>query len=307
MYAGENDGKFPPASSYLPNSNVNFLSFAGEKLYPDYWNDISIAICPSDPRVDGVETVNQMKVEEDWSQQVQDVAAGANASAYEQNVAEACRNALISVPVSYTYTAYAQSTMADWACMARMLAIERWDRDTVRGEIGVTNEFWETDDLTDVNCPDWTGLLRIEFDEDLTTRTDLTWTGTNNPYRNQLGGDQLRSGYPRLREGVERFFITDINNPGAGSTGQSTMAVMWDAWGGNIAATFMGGQNPTGQDAGSAKMNHIPGGSNVLYMDGHVEFVRYQSRYPMLPEGEYGSTTETPIVLIMATRAGGMG
>ncbi len=26
----------------------------------------------------------------------------------------------------------------------------------------------------------------------------------------------------------------------------------------------------------TADYNHIPGGSNVLYMDGHVEFIRYQ-------------------------------
>jgi prepilin-type processing-associated H-X9-DG protein len=26
--------------------------------------------------------------------------------------------------------------------------------------------------------------------------------------------------------------------------------------------------------------NHIPGGSNVLYMDGHVEFMKYQKLGP---------------------------
>ena len=25
---------------------------------------------------------------------------------------------------------------------------------------------------------------------------------------------------------------------------------------------------------------HVPGGSNVLYMDGHVEFVRYPTKWP---------------------------
>ena len=27
--------------------------------------------------------------------------------------------------------------------------------------------------------------------------------------------------------------------------------------------------------------NHIPGGSNVLFMDGHVEFVKYPGKFPM--------------------------
>jgi prepilin-type processing-associated H-X9-DG protein len=64
---------------------------------------------------------------------------------------------------------------------------------------------------------------------------------------------------PRLREGVERFFITDINNPAGAAQAQSTLAVMWD-----------------GMCAGSNDhFPHKPGGGNVLYMDGHVEFQRY--------------------------------
>ena len=64
----------------------------------------------------------------------------------------------------------------------------------------------------------------------------------------------------RLREGIERFLITDINNPASSAQAQSEVAIMWDA----IATE-------------AAAFNHIPGGSNVLYMDGHVEFLRYPS------------------------------
>ncbi|MCP4643155.1 MAG: hypothetical protein GY851_22095, partial [bacterium] len=28
-------------------------------------------------------------------------------------------------------------------------------------------------------------------------------------------------------------------------------------------------------------MNHVPGGCNVLYMDGHVQFLRYGSETPL--------------------------
>lgn len=63
----------------------------------------------------------------------------------------------------------------------------------------------------------------------------------------------------RLREGVERFLITDINNPGASAQAQSTVFMMMD----HVATSVR-------------NFNHIPGGSNVLYMDGHVEFIRYQ-------------------------------
>ena len=72
----------------------------------------------------------------------------------------------------------------------------------------------------------------------------------------------------RLREGIERFFITDINNPAASAVAQSQLPVSWD-----IVATEV------------SWFNHIPGGSNVLYMDGHVEFVKYPSdRYPVTEE-----------------------
>jgi len=27
--------------------------------------------------------------------------------------------------------------------------------------------------------------------------------------------------------------------------------------------------------------NHVPGGSNILYMDGHVEFIKYPGEYPV--------------------------
>lgn len=73
------------------------------------------------------------------------------------------------------------------------------------------------------------------------------------PYGN--GGGQT---VYRLREGIERFLITDINNPAASAQAQSTVWIMFDQLSTNPAA-----------------YNHIPGGANVLYMDGHVQFQRY--------------------------------
>ena len=69
----------------------------------------------------------------------------------------------------------------------------------------------------------------------------------------------------RLREGIERFFVTDINNPSGSAKAQSEIFVMFDDF------------NPANPDF----MNHIPGGCNVLYMDGHVEFLRYPSESPI--------------------------
>ncbi len=67
-----------------------------------------------------------------------------------------------------------------------------------------------------------------------------------------------------LREGIERFLITDINNPAASAMAQSEVAIYWDTIDTNPG-------NPSG-----TSFNHVPGGCNVLFLDGHVEFQRYE-------------------------------
>jgi prepilin-type N-terminal cleavage/methylation domain-containing protein/prepilin-type processing-associated H-X9-DG protein len=68
----------------------------------------------------------------------------------------------------------------------------------------------------------------------------------------------------RLKEGIERFLITDINNPAASAQAQSSIAVSWD----RVATEI-------------ANFNHIPGGCNVLYMDGHVGFIKFPGEFPV--------------------------
>jgi prepilin-type processing-associated H-X9-DG protein len=67
----------------------------------------------------------------------------------------------------------------------------------------------------------------------------------------------------RLREGIERFLITDINNAGSANVAQSGLPITYD----HLAYV-------------PSSFNHIPGGSNALFMDGHVEFLKYE------PNGE---------------------
>lgn len=66
----------------------------------------------------------------------------------------------------------------------------------------------------------------------------------------------------RYKEGVERFMITDINNPASGNMAQSEIWVYFD-----IVTVSV--------NINRVDFSHIPGGSNVLYMDGHVEFLKY--------------------------------
>jgi prepilin-type N-terminal cleavage/methylation domain-containing protein/prepilin-type processing-associated H-X9-DG protein len=72
------------------------------------------------------------------------------------------------------------------------------------------------------------------------------------------GGDTVY----RLREGIERFLITDINNPAASAQAQSEVRIYWDS--------------VTTTPGAGASFNHVPGGANVLFLDGHVEFIRYE-------------------------------
>ena len=82
----------------------------------------------------------------------------------------------------------------------------------------------------------------------------------------------------RLREGVERFLITDINNAAASNRAQSALPIMWD----RLTARL---RTPR-HDANGARIspegfNHVPGGANVLYMDGHVAYTAYPGAHPV--------------------------
>jgi len=74
------------------------------------------------------------------------------------------------------------------------------------------------------------------------------------------GGDTVQ----RLREGIERFLITDINNPAASARAQSEVWVMSDK-----------------VSMAPGEYNHVPGGGNILFMDGHVAFERYPGGPPI--------------------------
>ncbi len=50
MYSGESKGFFPALSKYKMQPWHNILGIDSEAIYPDYWTDPAIAICPSDSR-----------------------------------------------------------------------------------------------------------------------------------------------------------------------------------------------------------------------------------------------------------------
>ena len=80
------------------------------------------------------------------------------------------------------------------------------------------------------------------------------------------GGDSTM----RMTMGVDRFLVTDLNVTFTGDeTGASVIPVMWDQISTDIS-----------------RFSHVPAGQNVLYLDGHVDFVRYDlntTKYPCSP------------------------
>ena len=101
----------------------------------------------------------------------------------------------------------------------------------------------------------------------LTEQAAVSPRGTQNLYDKDMDFTNDNSDEQtlyRLREGIERFFVTDINNPAASARAQSEIPMMWDL-------------NSLNTD----EYNHMPGGSNVLYLDGHVRFIRYPGDFPI--------------------------
>lgn len=270
MYSGESKGeRFPPMQMWVfpPNSISGEVGAALDfgplvpAIYPEYLTDPNIALCPSDPADDFEDRINVN-------------ATGGNGTGsgyfpcfgeYDSN-GGACARAVDS---SYQYYGW---------------VFDRWnDTDptaTLATLAGVLNPFLDADEQLNASAVGPTQF--IGFSEKLILEgvglyvaedpalnefidQDFELAAQYDGFGNGGSGvpDGRRTVY-RLREGIERFLITDINNPAASAKAQSEVFTMWDA-----LAT-----NPE-------YYNHIPGGSNVLYMDGHVSFLRFPSQQPV--------------------------
>jgi prepilin-type N-terminal cleavage/methylation domain-containing protein/prepilin-type processing-associated H-X9-DG protein len=118
----------------------------------------------------------------------------------------------------------------------------------------------ETEWMAEPGTRDMSRKFASEFKSHITAEDveelDKNWTFTD-----ELGKDH---DVTRIREGIERFRIKDINNPSESKISQSIFPVMFDR-----------------VDTNASGFNHVPGGANVLFMDGHTEFVRYPGEYPV--------------------------
>jgi len=249
MYANESEGnKFPPmllsqtdiaAQASNPLIRCNMVNdwhwvLSLPSVYPEYCTDVKILFCPSD--ADSASAYN---------------SGAFNVQGNPDLPLDPCRwfqNA------SYEYLGWA-------------ITHDLFIRDGFTG-----NENWQTSDFDQIfpggENGDLMDAIWDAFDEanesgdPAPLDRDLTWTDV---YWGE--GTMAEGTLFRIREGVERFFIADINNPARKATSQSDLPVMWD-----MSTAYLDTLE---------NFNHVPGGGNVLYMDGHVEFIRYPGEFPL--------------------------
>ena len=292
MYANESRGEmWPPMAGFPmgawlgwgPNSAgcrfyVDFdFGPCAEVLFPEYMTDWAIWLCPSAPD-------NTGNMEEDLMIVPQFAPDGSNC-VLDHGVPSQMVGVATWADKTYLYIGWTidnagtDGPKAPCALLGLPGGAEVGMLDV---SLQVVAMFGTLDDLDALSTPgnvdEW-GLQKrdLNSDLDISTYSELFEGMLGIPPVGNAEGHTLY----RLREGIERFMITDINNPAAGAVAQSTLPVMFDQT--NLLPD------------GNAAFNHLPGGGNVLYMDGHVEFRRYpDTAFPINPEWSATMTCLAP-------------
>lgn len=256
MYSGENRDMFPPMhgddpwgdDATIENDTVGCTNslddtdfiFNIQAVYPEYLTDPGVLVCPSDPGATGDRDADLMIVKQRSTSTNRCPWLGAITQGDE----------------SYLYLGWVFDRVEDTSPMFDM---------------GLLGMGFPSGTMAPSQLVGWLVTVYPFMDnknnaDDIITYNDLTFAAPFNTSGNN-GGNKLL----RLKEGIERFLITDINNTAGSAKAQSVIPIMWDTVGANSDPT-----DPTG----IGLFNHIPGGSNVLYMDGHVEFQRFPGKFP---------------------------
>ena len=208
-----------------PAGNAEFW-FDGPAVYPEYLSDVNVMVCPSDAEGSSLLDSGLWNEQNDPNLPIDPCAFNA---------------------LSYMYIAWAISE-ADYTV----------DGSDPNGAVA--------GDITDLGT-----FLDVGFVGAISTALNAASAGLAEAadaygkpvtFTNQITSEE-RDLY-RLREGIERFYITDINNPAASAKAQSEIPVALD-----LVSTLV------------EEFNHIPGGGNILYMDGHVGFQKFPSEFPV--------------------------
>ncbi len=239
MYANESKGeRFPPMQTYNPATQEQAFAVGPQVdlIYPEYLTDPYIIICPSDPGA----SQHRKRIEENEGNLVR-IGDEIDASyIYFGWVFDNFK------PIaSLTYFTISLLLLAGGASFDPLVPTPI----QFFAALDALATDFPQEVVKYINKTDPAALMRV-MDHDSVLKAP--WLGYGN------GGGNI---IYRLREGIERFLITDINNPAGKNSAQSSVWIMLD--------TF------STPNAKESVFNHIPGGCNVLYMDGHIEFIKY--------------------------------
>jgi len=266
MYANEWNGRWPMLHHRACDGEA-MTSGAPDMfaLYPEYLSDIKVMLCPSnsisaDPAIYWDMADNRTTV---WSgSQFMPTSGVPNKDFYPCEMRGDKDGTVVAAGEArgptYAYTSYAMTS--------EVTALGSPDACAHASEGGWINSNFIAGLMQAAGDCAAAGLdIDCRIDNDIDVMYPGTGTGARGnvldpPSTWSYAGDTIY----RLREGIERFMITDINNPAASAMAQSEVPVMYDA-----IKTLV------------ADYNHVPGGCNVLYMDGHVEFIKYPGEYPV--------------------------
>jgi prepilin-type processing-associated H-X9-DG protein len=274
MFSNESPGQVYPSSYVDHRKNIdpaaqnafgNLWSVpAYGQFYPEYLTDMAVLYCPSDSGGDPI-ALQWRRPGTGWDQIDSPYNTAKSAAEYIAGggAATGCHGQLVKEWTGGTSDCYIHPANDDsYTYWGLLIPYRDVALPIDHGMVGEAVDGWTdggivTLDGTPVPDPD-----------DVRTFDNL---GEGMELTKPSDGSELILNV--LREGIERFLITDINNPAGSASAQSEIAILYDH-----ALTY-------GEDAvldgdvavqgGIAEFNHVPGGSNVLFLDGHVEFGKY--------------------------------
>lgn len=254
MYASEAPGGlFPPLQHQEPGILGAYMTPLVGGIYPEYLSDVDLYVCPSDPgeHYDYIDGVYWATGSHKGEPVTIDLRPGwnswfilAESYVYFGFLYDLCDNKPENMELAAQFLPIVQAVGID---------VDFSPDEKVPGQF-----IWHW--LTLLLSPEMINHWRDEDDFIYGPMASLDNDTTGGNVASHNCGNGNGDTVHRLREGIERFTITDINNPAASSMAQSNVFVMFDKI---SSKTF--------------DFNHAPGGSNVLYMDGHVAFNRYPS------------------------------
>jgi len=253
MYSNESKGGKYPSEKYAGRPNVNGVCtgadqdfmWQGPQLYPEYLTDMNVSMCPSNLGDGGPIHTGH------WC--MNDVPDGP---------IDPC---MIDTHGNYVYLQWAIAPVLD----SKMLGSAAAGNPNAPGFQSLPYSGNKKDQAVFFAAVT-AGLIDTNFSLALVNLISAGWGDTVQGGAQALENDMswtsdagaAATAY-RLREGIERFLITDINNPAGSAQAQSAIAILLDE-----------------VETAVEQFNHIPGGANVLYMDGHVQFVRFPGESP---------------------------